>query len=167
MKYLLSGYHDNRPMNKYFLLIFAHFGLKTTSFLNAHKNYRCKVSTLKLGEMIALFMLNLKSNFNCGRRAHFLGGTGRKIGLKMENVPNSGMFRGNISSFPREYQNLSSYIFLAYNIHLFGQKSPKNPKKLHFCIISKVFPQLCTSLSPYFWDTSSKLTYVLMCSLIV
>ena len=60
MKYLLFGYHDNRPMNKYFLLIFAHFGLKTTSLLNTHKNYRCKVSTLKLGEITSLFMLNLK-----------------------------------------------------------------------------------------------------------
>ena len=54
MKYLLFGYHDNRPINKYFLLIFAHFGLKTASILNTHKNYRCKVSTLSLGGMIAL-----------------------------------------------------------------------------------------------------------------
>ena len=58
MKYLLFGYHDN----KYFLLIFAHFGLRTTSFLNTYKNYRCKVSTLKLGGMIALFMLNASIN---------------------------------------------------------------------------------------------------------
>ena len=56
MTYLLFGYHDNRPMNKYFLLIFAHFGPKQPY----SKNYRCKVSTLKLGGMIALFMLNLK-----------------------------------------------------------------------------------------------------------
>ena len=59
-EYLLFGYHDNRPMNKYFLLIFAHFGLKTTTFLNGHKNYRCKDSTLKLNGMIALFIFNLK-----------------------------------------------------------------------------------------------------------
>ena len=52
------------PMNKYFLLIFAHFGLKTTCFLNTHKNYRCKVSTLKIGRMIALFMLDLKNKFS-------------------------------------------------------------------------------------------------------
>ena len=64
MKYLLSEYHDNQTMNKYFLLIFAHFGLKTTSFLNAHKNYRSEFSTLKLIGMIALFMLNLKANFH-------------------------------------------------------------------------------------------------------
>ena len=57
----LSGYHDNWPMNKYSLLIFAHFGLKTTIFLNAHKNYRCKGSTLKLTGMIALLILNLKN----------------------------------------------------------------------------------------------------------
>ena len=52
MKYLLFGYHDNQPMNRYFMLIFAHFSLKTTSTLNAHKNYRCKISTLKLSEMM-------------------------------------------------------------------------------------------------------------------
>ena len=51
---------------------------------------------------------------------------------KMENAPNSGMFRGNISSSPLEYQNLSSYIFLAYNIHLFVQKSPKKSQKAAF-----------------------------------
>ena len=61
MKYLLFGYHDNRPMNEYFLLIFAHFGLKTTNFLNTHKNHRCKVTTLQLGGIMALFMLNLKN----------------------------------------------------------------------------------------------------------
>ena len=49
----LFGYHDNRPKTKYFLLAFAHFGLKTTNVLNAHKNYKCKVSTLKRSEMIA------------------------------------------------------------------------------------------------------------------
>ena len=32
MKYPLFSDYDNRPMNKYFLLIFADFGLKTTSF---------------------------------------------------------------------------------------------------------------------------------------
>ena len=95
-----------------------------------------------------------------------------KIGLKIENAPNSGMFSGNISSSPLEYQNLSSYIFLTYTgIHLFVPESPKHLKKLHFCIISKVFPQLRTSpllfTAPYFWATSSKLTYTLMCSLIV
>ena len=50
----------------------------------------------------------------------------------MENDPNSGMFRDNISSYPIEYQNLSSYIFLAYNIHLFIQESPKNLEKPEF-----------------------------------
>ena len=74
MKYLLFGYHDNWPMNKYFLLIFAHFDLKTTSFLNTHKNYRCKVSTLKRGEIIALFMFNRQTNFHRGGRAQFFGG---------------------------------------------------------------------------------------------
>ena len=61
MKYLLFGYHDNRPMNKYLLLIFAHFGLKIASFVNTHKNYRCNVSTFKVSGMIALFMLNLRN----------------------------------------------------------------------------------------------------------
>ena len=42
-------------------VLFAHFGLKTTSFLNTHKNYRCTASTLKLNEMIALVMLYLKN----------------------------------------------------------------------------------------------------------
>ena len=69
---------------------------------------------------------------------------------KMENARNSGMFRDNISSFPLQYQNLSSYIFLAYNIQLFIQESPKNLKKNAFSIISKVFPQLWTSPSPNF-----------------
>ena len=40
MKFLLFGYHDNQPMNKYFFIHFADFGLKTTSFLNTHKKLR-------------------------------------------------------------------------------------------------------------------------------
>ena len=44
---------------------------------------------------------------------------------KMENAPNSGMFRGNISRSPLEYQSLSSYIFLTYNIHIFIHESPE------------------------------------------
>ena len=82
-KISLFGYHYNRPTNKYFLLIFAHFGPKTTTFLNAHKNYRCKDSTLKLSGMIDLFILNLETNFYWGGRALFFGETGGKIGLKM------------------------------------------------------------------------------------
>ena len=39
------------------------------------------------------------------------------------------MFINNISSSPLEYQSLSSYILLAYNIHLFINESPKNLKK--------------------------------------
>ena len=81
MKYFLFGYHDSWPMNKHFLLIFAHFGLKTTTFLNAHKNYRCKVRTLNLYGMIALFILNLKNIFIGMGEPNFWG-TGGKIGLK-------------------------------------------------------------------------------------
>ena len=44
MKNLLFGYHDNRPMNKNFLLIFAHFGLKRASFLNPHKTIDVKLA---------------------------------------------------------------------------------------------------------------------------
>ena len=99
MKYFLFGYHDSWPMNKHILLIFAHFGLKTTTFLNAHKNYRCKVRTLNLNGMIALFILNLKKYFYWDGRAQFLGDRWKNR-AKMENAPNSGMFRGNISSFP-------------------------------------------------------------------
>ena len=47
------------------------------------------------------------------------------MGQKMENVSNSGMFRDKISRFPLQYQNLSSHIFLAYNIH-----RPKSPTKV-------------------------------------
>ena len=118
MKYLLLGYHDNRPTNKYFLLIFVKF-----FFYITHKNYRCKVSTLKLNGMIALFILNLKNEFSLRWKGPIFGATSGKIGLKMENAPNSRMFRDNISSSLLEYQNLSSYIFLAYNIHLFVQES--------------------------------------------
>ena len=42
-------------------VLFAHLGQKTTSFLNTHKNYRCKASTLKFSEMIALCKLYLKN----------------------------------------------------------------------------------------------------------
>ena len=42
-------------------VLFANFGLKTISFLNGHKNFRCKAITLKHSELIALFMLNLKN----------------------------------------------------------------------------------------------------------
>ena len=40
---------------------FVLFGLNTTDFLSAYKNYRCNVSTLRLGGVIALFMLRLKN----------------------------------------------------------------------------------------------------------
>ena len=83
MKYLLFGYHDNWPMNKYFLLIFCP---KTTSFLNIHKNYSCKVSTCKLSEMIALFMLNLINQCSVRREGPIFEGTGGKIGLKLERL---------------------------------------------------------------------------------
>ena len=46
----------SQPANEQ--VLFAHFysfWSKATSFLNAHKNYRCEVSTLKLSEKIALF----------------------------------------------------------------------------------------------------------------
>ena len=72
----LFGYHDDQRMNKWFLLIFAHFALKTICFLNTHKNYRCKVSKMKLSGMIALFILNLKNLFSLRRESPtFLEGT--------------------------------------------------------------------------------------------
>ena len=77
MKYLLFGYHDNRPMNKYVLLKFAQFRLKTATYLNAHKNYKCKDSTLKLSETIALLILNLKKKL-LGRIIQSFGATGEK-----------------------------------------------------------------------------------------
>ena len=42
----LFSYHDNQPVNKYFLLIFTHFGLKTTSCLNTYE----KATHVKLAE---------------------------------------------------------------------------------------------------------------------
>ena len=59
---------------------------------------------------------------------NFLGDRWKNRAKKMENAPNSVMFRDNISSFPLEYQNLSSYVCLAYDIHLFVQESPKSQK---------------------------------------
>ena len=73
MKYLLFGYHDNRPVNKYILLIFAHFGLKTTTFSNAHKNYRYNDTTLNLSGLITLFILNLKNYFLGVGKPNFSG----------------------------------------------------------------------------------------------
>ena len=67
-------------------VLFARFGLKTTSSLNTHKNYRCKASTLKHTEMIALFMLSEQLIFiEVGRPNYW--GTGGKIGLKLEKCP--------------------------------------------------------------------------------
>ena len=83
MKYLLFGNHDNRPGNKYFLLRFAYFGLKTTTALNARKNYRYKDSTLKLNGMIDLFIRNLQ-NYFLGRENPIVRRQRWKIWLKME-----------------------------------------------------------------------------------
>ena len=51
------------------------------------------------------------------------------------------MFRDNISSSPLEYQSLSSYIFLAYNIHIFIHESPKNLKRNAFWHNLRSVPQ--------------------------
>ena len=98
MKYLLFGYHDNRPMNKYIYLIFAHFGLKTTSFLNTHKTYRCKVSTLKVGDspihtqFEQLILIEV-------REPNLFGRTGGKIGLKWKMLQIPG-YLGTIFPVP-------------------------------------------------------------------
>ena len=97
--------------------------------------------------MITLFILNRKNNFYWGGIAQFLGDRWKNW-AKNGNAPNSGMFKDNISSCPLEYQNLSCYIFLAYNIHLCVQESPKNLKNnaiLHN--FQSVAPTLDLSLS--------------------
>ena len=51
--------------------------------------------------MIAIFMPNLKNYFLLKwENPIFWGGAGRRIGLKIENAPNPGMLRDNISSSP-------------------------------------------------------------------
>ena len=57
MKYLLFGYHKQlaNVLCTVYKVLFAHFGLKTTSFLNTHKNYRYKASALKLTDEKLIF----------------------------------------------------------------------------------------------------------------
>ena len=117
MKYLLFDYHNKCPVNLYFLLILAHFGLKTASFLNTHKNYRCNVETWWNDSPI--HAQSEKLIFIEVGGANCFGGTGEKIGLKLKMLQILG-YSGTFSISSLEYQNLSSYIFLAY-IHPFLQ----------------------------------------------
>ena len=84
-------------------VLFAHFSSfwsENNHVFNTHKNYRCKVSTLKLGGTIALFMLNLKELiFIEVFVAHFFGGTGRKIVIKIKTLQIPG-FLGKIFPVP-------------------------------------------------------------------
>ena len=56
-------------------------------------------STLKIGGMIALFTFYKKKVIFIGVRTLLLGQAGGKIRLKLDNVQNSRIFRGNIFSF--------------------------------------------------------------------
>ena len=87
-----------------------------------------------------------KSNFKVGESARFLGGTGRKIGLKVEQWS----FSQNLS---REFSRLS----LAHKNTLFctfsdqipspqSSKSTKKVKKLYFWTNFKQFPHFLPSL---------------------
>ena len=75
---------------------------------------------------------------------------------------------GEYFQFPLGYQNLSSYIFLAYNIHIFVHKSAKDVKKTELPMVRlglatpglqkteflHNFQSLCSTLNlfpPYFW----------------
>ena len=127
MKYLLFGYHDNRPMNKYFLLIFAHFDLKTTTFLNVHKNYRYNDIILKLSGMIALFILNLKNSFLLGWESPIFRGTGGKIGLKNGRMLQIPGCLGKI--FPVPPYNIRTCL-VTYFWHITSTFSFRNHQKI-------------------------------------
>ena len=111
-----------QPANKQVLSAdFLSFGLKATSFLNTRENYKCKVSIVKWYPIHAqceklIFIEVGGPNF---------GGTGGKIGLKMENAPNSRIFRDNISSSPWNIRTC----LVTYFWHITSNYSFRNHKK--------------------------------------
>ena len=74
-------------------------------------------------------------------------GTGRKIGLKLENAPKSQIFRGQyFRPPPQEYQNMFSFLFLADNINLLLQESQKLQKSVLLHNFPTIPPTLHLSL---------------------
>ena len=80
--------------------IFSHCGLKTISFLNTHKSYRYKASTLKLSEMIALFILYLEKVIFIEVEGPNFWGDRWKNRAKIEKGPQSPRYLGAIFSAP-------------------------------------------------------------------
>ena len=87
---------------------FCSFCLKTISFLNIHKNYRCTVSTFKLNGMITLFMLNWPLSTSVASYLDLLFTRDRSNNITTKLYDKRDAFGFHIVKFPFMSSNIPS-----------------------------------------------------------